>query len=917
MKNIKNYIGLFLLLWTISSCTDEYTLGDDSSGFRVIGNLDTSSRTEYEVGDDKVTVTWAADDAIGLFTDEQSSLLEYKATSSGKQVTFVPAGERLNQQEGKEVYAFYPYTKSDFVYPKVGLPGLVSQKYSDGLPEDYDLMYAKGNITGDELVFNFKHLLSFIKLNIKSEILKGTTGLYLRSVEPITYITAYTDTVFTPYYDFNEENFVSVKENYLWYNIPSGVITGQDIITCYIAVLPTSENNIISFYKQNVNDSVGIIFEKKVPEGGMKAGRIYDLTVNDIDVDYDTIEKEQREALIALYNATGGPQWRDNTNWCSDKPLKEWRGLNVSNGIVNDIMLTGNNLTGYIPDDIEKLRYLERLHLGYNNLSGTLPESISKLEHLSELELCFNSLEGAIPESYAVLMDRLELLDLGNNNFSGRLPEAIVSHPNWKNLWVRCINGGFDISGVKLPVADFVAKDIDGNIISSDIEFSKNKLTAIVHWSHDCPFSIDFIENHLIALYEMYKTKGFEVIGYSLDSEDEMRNYINEHQIKWRNLEISLLPGESQIPGLFTLATPTVFVIDQNKEVIFQDMTQDRNGLSNVLSEYLGDVDLYTSTDYSRDGEVQILQTATKGKGINLVFMGEAFVDKDMGDDGLYEQVMKKAMEQYFAYEPLKSFRDRFNVYCVKVVSPNAEFYPNAVHRINEDDALCFEYARKVPGLENAPYQMISVIYNKGCSGRSYTTMYLDGGTYVGYMMDGVNDVLNHEVCGHGLGRLMDEYVEGGYENQTLPDAGRIELDNMWNNYGWGANVDWRNSTEEVKWAHFLDDMRYAGESLGLYEGSYLYGKGAYRPTENSMMRYNDSPFNAPSRERLYQVIMKLSEGDSWVYDFEDFAAYDEINRNYSVSRALSAPSSQNVREDWEKRHRAPVVKRGGWKDAR
>ena len=163
----------------------------------------------------------------------------------------------------------------------------------------------------------------------------------------------------------------------------------------------------------------------------------------------------------------------------------------------------------------------------------------------------------------------------------------------------------------------------------------------------------------------------------------------------------------------------------------------------------------------------------------------------------------------------------------------------------------------------------------------------------------------------------MDEYVEGGYENQTLPDAGRIELDNMWNNYGWGANVDWRNNPEEVKWAHFLDDMRYAGESLGLYEGSYLYGKGAYRPTENSMMRYNDSPFNAPSRERLYQVIMELSEGDSWVYDFEDFAAYDEINRNYSVSRALSAPSSQNVREDWEKRHRVPVVKRGGWKDAR
>ena len=210
-----------------------------------------------------------------------------------------------------------------------------------------------------------------------------------------------------------------------------------------------------------------------------------------------------------------------------------------------------------------------------------------------------------------------------------------------------------------------------------------------------------------------------------------------------------------QIPGFFVGLPPTIFVVDQNKEVIFQNLTQDRNNLTNLLSERLGDIELYTSTDYSRDGEVQILQKATKGKGINLIFMGEAFVDKDMGDNGLYEQVMQKAVYQYFAYEPLKSFRDRFNVYSVKVISPNAEFYPNALHRINEDNAVCFEYARKIPGLEDAPYQMISVIYNKGCTGRSYTSMYYGDRSYVSYMMEGVSDVLNHEACGHGLGKLM------------------------------------------------------------------------------------------------------------------------------------------------------------------
>ena len=165
------------------------------------------------------------------------------------------------------------------------------------------------------------------------------------------------------------------------------------------------------------------------------------------------------------------------------------------------------------------------------------------------------------------------------------------------------------------------------------------------------------------------------------------------------------------------------------------------------------------------------------------------------------------------------------------------------------------------------------------------------------------------------MGRLLDEYVEDGNEYQTLPDTEREIMDDAWNKYKWGANVDWRNSTENVKWAHLLNDTRYAGENLGLYEGSYLYGKGAYRPTENSMMRYNDSPFNAPSRERIYQVIMELSEGEDWIYSYEDFVAYDAINRNYATSRALTAPSSESVRKNWKKHHRTPIFIKGSWKD--
>ena len=31
-----------------------------------------------------------------------------------------------------------------------------------------------------------------------------------------------------------------------------------------------------------------------------------------------------RAVLVAFYDATGGPNWTDDTNWKTDAPLREW-----------------------------------------------------------------------------------------------------------------------------------------------------------------------------------------------------------------------------------------------------------------------------------------------------------------------------------------------------------------------------------------------------------------------------------------------------------------------------------------------------------------------------------------------------------------------------------------------------------------
>ena len=36
-----------------------------------------------------------------------------------------------------------------------------------------------------------------------------------------------------------------------------------------------------------------------------------------------------RAALVALYEATDGPNWVDNGNWLTDAPLGEWYGVDT------------------------------------------------------------------------------------------------------------------------------------------------------------------------------------------------------------------------------------------------------------------------------------------------------------------------------------------------------------------------------------------------------------------------------------------------------------------------------------------------------------------------------------------------------------------------------------------------------------
>ena len=324
----------------------------------------------------------------------------------------------------------------------------------------------------------------------------------------------------------------------------------------------------------------------------------------------------------------------------------------------------------------------------------------------------------------------------------------------------------------------------------------------------------------------------------------------------------------------------------------------------------------YTSSDYSANGKYIALQTASEGKGIDIVLMGDGYSDRQIAS-GRYEADMRKAMEAFFSKEPYTSFRHLFNVYMVKCVSKcegctgsynygstalNCYIKADGVS-ITGDSYVVYNYAREIFGEQSYEYNdgprtdestLIVIMNSDAYAGVCYLTSpkyntsknYGNGNALAYFSLCGDDalfaNLLVHEAGGHGFGKLGDEYFSSGNGAITNYYYGEIKDFEQW---GWFKNVDATMgdalTSQTIKWKHFLSDSRYAG-LVGIYEGAYSFAKNAYRPSDNSIMRHvkeSDGKFNAPSREAIYYRIHKLAYGDSWTYNFETFATWDAKNR--------------------------------------
>ena len=91
----------------------------------------------------------------------------------------------------------------------------------------------------------------------------------------------------------------------------------------------------------------------------------------------DSTPDSDRAALVALYNATDGPNWSNNRYWLSDVPIDDWHGVATdAAGRVTGLRLNDNQLSGEIPTELGNLSNLEWLSLRGNRITGCLPRDL-------------------------------------------------------------------------------------------------------------------------------------------------------------------------------------------------------------------------------------------------------------------------------------------------------------------------------------------------------------------------------------------------------------------------------------------------------------------------------------------------------------------------------------------------------------
>ncbi len=301
------------------------------------------------------------------------------------------------------------------------------------------------------------------------------------------------------------------------------------------------------------------------------------------------------------------------------------------------------------------------------------------------------------------------------------------------------------------------------------------------------------------------------------------------------------------------------------------------------------------------DGVSTVLRQHTKGSGVPVVILGDGFTKSDI-DNGTFAKAAGLAYESFFSVEPLTSLQEYFDVWSITAVSASRTFNGSGTRfgcmntggtRIEGNNELVYHYATKVVPSNKLKDMLIIVVLNTNIYAGTCVNFYLTSSdettfTYsIAYTpmtnSNGITmeNVIHHEACGHGMGKLADEY-SGSSAITSSAKANLLKFHDA----GGYVNVDVYSDVSQTLWAQYAEDERFSYECIGAYQGGYTYKSGVYRPTQTSIMNDNVGIFNAPSRAQIYRRVMSIAHDWNWTFNYETFVSFDASfrQRNYSSS---------------------------------
>lgn len=255
-----------------------------------------------------------------------------------------------------------------------------------------------------------------------------------------------------------------------------------------------------------------------------------------------------------------------------------------------DTMFTGSEQSKSIWDRVTKADTLVP-----DQLDQLFADTIS---YLDEVEPTKESLDLAIIVTQVVYGERRErqgdayqqIADLVSESKSEELRKRAAELASTARQ-LRLIGQPIEVTGKTVTGESLNWSDYEGKVVLIDF------------WATWCGACIEELPN-VVANYERYHDRGFEVIGITADQEQAtVAAFLQKENIPWPNLFDSQDTGHPMAIKYGVISTPTVFLVDQNGVVVSLDARGPE--LSKQLAEIFDEPAGETNADQTDKSETE------------------------------------------------------------------------------------------------------------------------------------------------------------------------------------------------------------------------------------------------------------------------------------------------------------------------